>query len=60
MCLRYSLGKPEAADHLDRAVRALLSKGVRTADLANGGLAPVSTMGMTDALLAELDPSAIL
>jgi len=60
MCLRYSLGKPDAADHLDRAVRALLSKGVRTADLANGGLAPVSTMGMTDALLAELDQSAIL
>src|SRR6476660_8476176 len=29
MCLRYSLGKPDAADHLDRAVRALLSKGVR-------------------------------
>jgi 3-isopropylmalate dehydrogenase len=59
MALRYSFEAGEAADRLERAVEAVLARGVRTADLlgpATGGA--VSTAQMGDAILAELDAVA--
>jgi 3-isopropylmalate dehydrogenase len=53
LCLRHSLGLPEAADRLDQAVRAVLADGVRTPDIAAGGPS-VSSAAMTDAVLAHL------
>lgn len=55
LCLRYSLGAIEAADRLEAAVRHVLADGVRTADIAAPGTAPVSTQGMTDAVLRALE-----
>ncbi|MFN3520713.1 MAG: 3-isopropylmalate dehydrogenase [Phenylobacterium sp.] len=55
MCLRHSMRAPEAADRLEAAVRRVLARGVRTADIARPGEAGVSTTQMTDAVLAELD-----
>ncbi|MDB5425165.1 MAG: leuB [Phenylobacterium sp.] len=50
MALRWSLGRPELADRLFKAVGQALEKGARTPDL--GGA--LSTAQMGDAVLAEL------
>jgi 3-isopropylmalate dehydrogenase len=50
MALRWSLGRPEAADRLFAAVKAALDGGARTRDL--GGA--MSTAAMGDAVLARL------
>ena len=58
MALRYSFDQGEEATRLEKAVEAVLAKGIRTADLmqADGGK-PVSTSEMGDAILAELEAS---
>lgn len=58
MALRYSFDQKEEAARLERAVEAVLAKGIRTADLmqADGGK-PVSTTEMGDAIIAELQAS---
>lgn len=50
MMLRYSLGKPEAADRIETAVAAALAGGARSADL--GGAHATREMG--DRVLASL------
>jgi 3-isopropylmalate dehydrogenase len=55
LCLRWSFDRADLADRLERAVRQVVSSGVRTPDIAEAGLAPVSTLQMTDAVLAALD-----
>jgi 3-isopropylmalate dehydrogenase len=50
MLLRYSLGRDDAADRIEAAVSAALTKGARTADL--GGT--LSTAAMGDAILEAL------
>jgi 3-isopropylmalate dehydrogenase len=50
MMLRYSLGRPEAADRVEQAVATTLARGARTGDL--GG--PLSTREMGDRVLACL------
>jgi len=50
MALRWSLGRPEAADRLYAAVGAALEKGARTPDLGGS----LTTVQMGDAVLAEL------
>ena len=50
MMLRYSLGKPQDADRIEKAVAKALENGARTADL--GGSLSTSQMG--DAVLAAL------
>jgi 3-isopropylmalate dehydrogenase len=50
MALRYSLGAPDAADQVERAVEAALEAGARTRDL--GGA--LTTREMGDAVLARL------
>ena len=57
MALRYSFGLNEAADRLDAAISAVLSAGLRTADIQAAGSAVVSTAQMGDAIIGELAKS---
>ncbi|MGY6548011.1 MAG: 3-isopropylmalate dehydrogenase [Roseinatronobacter sp.] len=58
MALRYSFDKGLEAARLEAAIERVLAKGARTADLMGPqGGTPVSTSGMGDAILAELDAS---
>jgi 3-isopropylmalate dehydrogenase len=54
MCLRYSLNLGDAADALDRSIANVLSSGLRTKDVAAPGANAIGTVGMGDALVAEL------
>ena len=55
LCLRWSFDRADLAEGLERAVRRVVADGVRTPDIAAPGVAPVSTLQMTDAVLAALD-----
>lgn len=55
MCLRYSLNQPALADAIEQAVQNVLNKGIRTGDIMAKGCTQVSTSGMGDALIAELE-----
>jgi 3-isopropylmalate dehydrogenase len=55
MALRYSFGKGETADRLEKAISAVLDKGLRTADIWTAGTEKVGTVQMGDAILAELE-----
>ncbi len=54
MLLRYSLDQPAAADKVERAVRRVLSQGLRTADIARSDERRVSCSEMGDAVVAAL------
>jgi 3-isopropylmalate dehydrogenase len=54
MMLRYSLGEPQAADRVERAVSRVLQSGLRTADIHTPGTRKVGTQEMGDAVLAAL------
>ena len=54
MLLRYSLNQPAAADRVEKAVRKVLAKGFRTADIAETGKPVVGTREMGDAVIAAL------
>jgi 3-isopropylmalate dehydrogenase len=58
MLLRYSFDLGAEADRLERAIAAVLEQGYRTADIDGDGGTRVSTSGMGDAVLKELDRSA--
>ncbi|MGB3316543.1 MAG: 3-isopropylmalate dehydrogenase [Albidovulum sp.] len=59
MALRYSFDQGVEADRLERAVEAVLAKGLRTADLMGPeGGKPVSTSEMGDAIVAVLNADA--
>ncbi len=53
MMLRYTFNQGGLADIVEKAVRAALQKGIRTADIAPHGHPPVSTQDMGDAVIAE-------
>ena len=55
MMLRMSLGRSDDAELLERAVNAALEGGARTADVCEPGKKPLSTSGMGDAVLRELE-----
>jgi 3-isopropylmalate dehydrogenase len=55
MLLRYSFDLGAEADRLERAIGNVLDAGYRTADLMQEGATQVSTSGMGDAILKELD-----
>ena len=57
MLLRYSFDLGEEADRLERAIATVLGEGYRTGDIAGDGGTRVSTSGMGDAILKELDRS---
>ena len=65
MLLRWSLGRPDAADALEAAVAGALDDGYRTADLwphdpaAAERCIRVGTVGMTDAIVARIGPGGI-
>src|SRR6476661_6200310 len=54
MMLRYSLNQPQAADRIESAVKAVLSQGLRTADIWSDGTTKVGTAQMGDAVVAAL------
>ena len=55
MCLRFSLGLAQEADRLERAIKAAIANGARTADIAQLGDKVLSTKEMGDAVLAALE-----
>jgi 3-isopropylmalate dehydrogenase len=54
MMLRHSLGQPEAAARIERAVARTLADGYRTADLYTEGTRKVGTEEMGRAVLERL------
>jgi 3-isopropylmalate dehydrogenase len=54
MMLRYSLGQPQAAQRVERAVAKVLQSGLRTADIFTPGARRVGTAEMGDAVVAAL------
>jgi 3-isopropylmalate dehydrogenase len=57
MMLRFSLGQADAALRIEAAVKAVLAKGFRTADIygkGGAGIIKVSTLEMGDAVVAAL------
>jgi len=54
MMLRYSLDQVEQANRIEDAVRRVLSQGLRTADIAAGGVSAIGTVAMGDAVVAAL------
>jgi 3-isopropylmalate dehydrogenase len=59
MMLRFSLQQPEAADRIESSVRAVLSAGLRTADIWSDGTQKVSTREMGDAVVAAITAKTI-
>lgn len=55
MMLRYSFDMGGEADKLDQAVQNVLGKGLRTGDIMTDGCTQVTTAGMGDAVIAELE-----
>ena len=54
MMLRHSCGLAAHADRVEAAVKRVLEKGLRTADIAGRSQTPVSTRAMAAAVVAEL------
>jgi len=54
MMLRYSLGRPDAAARIEKAVAKVLQAGLRTADIYTPGTRKVGTQDMGDAVVAAL------
>jgi 3-isopropylmalate dehydrogenase len=54
LMLRYSLGQPQAAERIERAVAKVLHSGLRTADIHTAGMRNVGTKEMGDAVVAAL------
>jgi 3-isopropylmalate dehydrogenase len=54
MMLRYSLGRPEAAQRIESAVRRVLGAGYRTADIYTDGMKRVDTEQMGRAVAQSL------
>ncbi len=57
MMLRYSFDLGDEAERIEKAAVRVLDGGRRTADIMAPGLTEVSTTGMGDAILGELDAS---
>src|SRR5512143_2749484 len=54
MALRYSFGLGNWADKVDQAIAAVLAKGLRTKDIAQGSQKTIGTSEMGAAILTEL------
>jgi 3-isopropylmalate dehydrogenase len=54
MMLRFTLNQPAAAERIEQAVQAVLSAGLRTADIWSPGMRKVGTREMGDAVVAVL------
>ncbi|MFZ5624650.1 MAG: 3-isopropylmalate dehydrogenase [Gemmatimonadota bacterium] len=51
MLWRYTLGRPDEAAAIERAVRSVIASGARTADIALPGARAISTRAMGDLIL---------
>jgi 3-isopropylmalate dehydrogenase len=58
MALRYSFDLADDAELVEAAVRRVLARGVRTADIMQPGMTKASTTQMGEALIRELDSLA--
>src|SRR5205809_3018843 len=58
MALRYSFGLGQWADKVDQAIAAVLAKGLRTKDIAQGSEKAIGTQEMGAAILSELSALA--
>ncbi|MGE7370547.1 3-isopropylmalate dehydrogenase [Neorhizobium sp. NPDC001467] len=58
MCLRYSFNLVVEADRLERAIAAVLDRGIRTGDIMGEGCRQVGTSEMGDAILSEFAADA--
>jgi 3-isopropylmalate dehydrogenase len=56
MMLRHSLGAPDAALAVERAVTGVLQEGLRTSDIQMAGGRTVGTKEMGEALIRKLLP----
>jgi 3-isopropylmalate dehydrogenase len=54
MMLRYSLNEDAVADRVEAAVRKVLARGLRTADIHEPGTTRIGTNAMGDAVVAAL------
>jgi 3-isopropylmalate dehydrogenase len=54
MMLPYSLHLPEQAARIEKAIRTVLRKGVRTGDICQEGCQRVGTRKMGEAVLSAL------
>jgi 3-isopropylmalate dehydrogenase len=54
MALRYSFDMGKEADLIDKAIAAVLDKGLRTADIKSEGAKVVNTQQMGEAIIAEI------
>lgn len=54
MMLRYSFDLDEAADAIEKAVKKVLAKEIRTVDIMSEGCTQVGTKEMGDAIVAEI------
>jgi len=54
MMFRYTFGKADVADRIEKAVRTALGTGMRTADIASSGSKPVTTAEMGSAVVKAL------
>jgi 3-isopropylmalate dehydrogenase len=54
MMMKYSLNQSEAAVRIDRAVKQVLSQGLRTPDICPDDVNPIGTKEMGDAVIAAL------
>jgi 3-isopropylmalate dehydrogenase len=54
MMLRYTFNKDEWAYRIEAAVKSVLAKGYRTADIVEAGGTKLGTREMGDAVVAEL------
>jgi 3-isopropylmalate dehydrogenase len=59
MMLRFSLHQVQAADRIESAVKAVLSAGLRTADIWSEGTQRVGTREMGDAVVAAITGKTI-
>ena len=59
MMLRYTLQQPAAAERIETAVKAVLTAGLRTADIWSVGTTKVGTQAMGDAVVASLTGKTI-
>jgi len=59
MMLRYTLQQPAAAERIETAVKAVLTAGLRTADIWSLGTTKVGTQAMGDAVVASITGKTI-
>ena len=58
MMFRFTLARPDVADRIEAAVRAVLKAGKRTRDIALAGESAIGTRAMGDAVVAALQHAA--